>query len=130
MPEDGHMIVFDICDHSYSIPCANYLSLKHPQMKHLYAGDSRKTLPTYIQLHPEEKESYDLIHIDGGHSQDILSSDLFNSDYLLKKGGILILDDTQLGEMQLFIPILLEKGYVFLFQIPTFGFMHAFFEKT
>ncbi len=129
LPSGGEMITFDLCDHKYTIPCVNYLTSKHSQFKYLYVGDSRETLKGYVLTYGAQKETFDLIHIDGGHSADILASDLMWGDLLLKSGGILILDDTQLNEMQRFIPTILEKGYVFVMQIPTFGFMHTIFEK-
>ena len=130
LPEDGELVIFDLCNHSYTIPCANFLSNRHSQFKKMFVGDSRNTLSKFIELNPSEKETYDVIHVDGGHSTGILGSDLLHADLLLKRGGLLILDDTQLNEMQSYVPRILDNGYTFVYQIPTFGFMHTFFEKS
>ena len=56
---------------------------------------------------------------------NIIQSDIFYGDILLKKGGIMILDDTQLKCIEDSIPQLLSRGYSFAYQIPTFGFSHV-----
>jgi hypothetical protein len=38
-------------------------------------------------------KSYDLIHIDGGHSTEVATSDIINSYRLSKHGTVLIMDD-------------------------------------
>jgi len=52
----------------------------------LFEEDSRIALPKLTT-------KYDIIFIDGGHSYDIVLSDIINSDKLLKFNGIMILDD-------------------------------------
>ena len=74
-------------------------------------------------------ESFDCVHIDGGHDEETVKSDIQNSHYFLKKGGILILDDTQMPEISKFIPAILTLGYTFIYQLPTFGFSHVCFQK-
>ena len=50
-------------------------------------------MPHWIDNHPEHQESFDLIHVDGGHSLHCIINDMKHADMLVKKGGILIIDD-------------------------------------
>ena len=125
LPQDGSILLFDLNDHNYAMPCYEYLKSKHPQIKEFIPGDSRETMLQYINKHPEELGTYDLIHIDGGHSEEIVVSDIFFSDKLLRSGGIMILDDTQLKCIENQICSLLNRGYTFVYQIPTYGFSHV-----
>lgn len=49
-------------------------------------GDSKKTLPKIY-------DTFDLVHIDGCHTNDVVTSDIMNSYRLSKHGTILIMDD-------------------------------------
>ncbi len=51
-------------------------------------GDTRETLP-------EREETPDVIHIDGGHSYEVVSSDLQESLKRIRPGGFIVLDDCQ-----------------------------------
>jgi hypothetical protein len=129
MRRDGEYISFDLGEHPYSRPCFDYLQTQYPQRKEYIMGDSRKTLPEFLFTHPEYVESFDCVHIDGGHSEDVFVSDIQYAHVCLKSKGILILDDTQLPEISQRIPILLSNGYSFVNQIPTFGFSHIILQK-
>ena len=73
----------------------------------LYEEDSTKALPKL-------KEKYDIIFIDGGHSEEVVTQDLLNSDKLLKKNGIVILDDVLHDDVKLALLKFLKnhKNYV------------------
>jgi predicted O-methyltransferase YrrM len=88
-------IRYDIVDMNQSTQWNNlglknvdqFLKINKKSIKYnLYEEDSTKALPKL-------KEKYDIIFIDGGHTEDIVSQDILNSDKLLKKNGIMILDD-------------------------------------
>ncbi len=130
LPITGSITFFDLNDHRYAFPCFSYLKRQYPQVGDFIPGDSRKTLPEFVHKHQDEIETFDCIHVDGGHSDDIIQSDIFYADMLLKKGGIMILDDTQLKCIEDIIPALLSKGYTFAYQIPTFGFSHVCMVKS
>ena len=49
-------------------------------------GDSTKTLSSL-------KDTYDLIHIDGGHSLEVANSDIVEAYRLAREGTIIIMDD-------------------------------------
>jgi predicted O-methyltransferase YrrM len=55
-------------------------------------GDSRKTVPTYLQQNPDTK--FDVIFIDGGHSYEIANADMENCFLFAHPDTIVILDDT------------------------------------
>jgi hypothetical protein len=129
MPKDGEYISVDLGEHPYSRPCFEYLQTQYPQLKEYIVGDSRKTLPEFLTTHPENVESFDCIHVDGGHSVEVVLSDIQYSHSLLKPKGILIVDDTQIPEILQTIPLLLQTGYTFIHQIPTFGFSHVVLQK-
>lgn len=121
--------VFDLNNHSYTKKAFEYLCSHYPQLKEMVVGDSTVTMREFIKVRPEEKETYDLIHVDGGHEKAIVDSDVFYADILLKSGGVMILDDTNIKYIQDLIERLLRRGYTFLHQLPTFGYMHCFLVK-
>jgi len=129
LPKDSIFLSFDLCEHPYTKECFEYLQSKHPQLKHMIEGDSTVTLPKFIEENPSEIGTYDVIHVDGGHSAEVCLSDLRGAHILLKPGGVLILDDTNADEIMCFIPSLEHLGYKMLFQIPTHTYSHILFEK-
>jgi hypothetical protein len=102
--------LFDIGIHKYLEPCFAYVKSAFPttQMQ-LFQGDSRLTLPAYAELH---KEEFDLCHIDGGHEYDVFSSDYTYCLQMLKKGGIMIFDDFEYGNIQKFVIDKVDEGEV------------------
>jgi len=81
---------FDICSHSYTELCANYIQHMSGVDMVLFKGDSQVTLPEY-----NENMLFDLIHIDGGHGVDIAKADLINCKKFSDKNTLLIFDDAQ-----------------------------------
>lgn len=77
---------YDLGEHSYTRPCFEKLKETFGDRIHLVIGDSTKTLK-------DVHETYDIIHIDGGHSTEVAQSDIMHSYRLAKKGTILIMDD-------------------------------------
>lgn len=76
----------DINYHKYTVPCFNILKKHFGERINLIIGDSTKVLPNL-------DTSYDLIHIDGGHSTEIAVNDINNSIRLAKQNCIIIMDD-------------------------------------
>lgn len=83
---DLEITCLDIADHSYTIPCYNQIKKTFKDRINLIVGDSTKTIS---QL----DGPFDLIHIDGGHTIKVATSDIEGSLRLSKKGTILIMDD-------------------------------------
>lgn len=81
-----HITCFDLGEHSYTIPCYEKIKEFYGDRLDLIIGDSTKTLP----LH---NDTYQLIHIDGGHTTEVATSDIENSLRLSTNKTILIMDD-------------------------------------
>jgi predicted O-methyltransferase YrrM len=81
---------FDLCEHSYTLPCLEYLQKHFPNRINFVCGDSTQTLPEYIRNNPSHR--FDLIHIDGGHDKEIAEKDFMNCYEIAS--NIIIFDDT------------------------------------
>jgi predicted O-methyltransferase YrrM len=81
-----HVTCFDLGEHKYVLPCYEKIKETFGHRIDIIIGDSTKTLQ---DIH----DVYDLIHIDGGHSTQVATSDIINSYRISKKGTILIMDD-------------------------------------
>lgn len=85
--------VFDICEHAYTKPCFAYLRQAFPAAELiLIEGDSTQTVPAWIAANPGQH--FDLVHVDGGHTAEIAKADLEGAIRVARKGGLIILDDT------------------------------------
>jgi hypothetical protein len=82
----------DICINPYVADCAAYLSQQFPDRFRFFKGDSREVLPAMINS--PLRGTFDLFHVDGGHSVEACRADINN--VLLLAGGArahLLLDD-------------------------------------
>jgi predicted O-methyltransferase YrrM len=126
--------VFDICEHAYAKPCFEYIQKKFPNTSVKFIeGDSTKTLPAWIDLNSSAKGTYDVVHVDGGHSEACITSDLFYARMLVKKGGIIIIDDTNDAVINGKVNELLEnkeENYEELPVFPTVGYQHRILRKN
>jgi hypothetical protein len=87
-------------------------------------------MPTWINAHPEEKETFDVVHIDGGHDFATVTEDVKNSDLLLRIGGLMILDDTNNPIIASVAYGLVNSGrYKFESILPTVGYEHMILSK-
>ena len=89
---DIHVTSFDMGIHTYVKVAKKYIDNKYPNRHKIIYGDSRITLPEYIESNRDEK--FDLIFIDGGHYDDVPHKDLFNCKFLSHAETIVIMDDT------------------------------------
>jgi hypothetical protein len=87
--------VFDLCYHSYTIPCLEYLQKEFPNRITLHIGNSNYSVQEYHKNNPTKK--FDLIHIDGGHDKNIANRDFFNCFKVAS--NIIIWDDTHLESL-------------------------------
>ena len=83
---------FDIGWHSYVSTGKKYIDSVYPNRHTLILGDSRTTVPAFINKNKDVK--FDLIFIDGGHEYDIAIADMENCFRLAHKDTIVIMDDT------------------------------------
>lgn len=119
---NGCITFYDICSHRYVKPCFEFLKEKFPSatMK-LVPGDSRQTLKDAVL----RGEKYDLFHLDGGHDYEVYMSDLECALHLTKKGGIIIIDDTNVFHIDQGVDKIIQMGLVeeITYQA-TFGYTH------
>lgn len=108
------LTVVDLCAHSYTKPCFDYLRQKFGERIKLIEGDSTVVLKT-MSKDSSRLESYDFIHIDGGHALTVASQDLSNAHLLLKRKGVILCDDTQDANLERLVRTFAEKnGYEIL----------------
>ena len=86
------LVSFDLGINPYVHSAKEYIDLTYPNRHTLICGDSRITVPAYIEYKKNAK--FDVIFIDGGHEYEIAKEDMENCFHLAHKDTILILDDT------------------------------------
>lgn len=85
---------FDLGEHEYVKYAKEYIDVTYPNRHTLILGDSRKTIPDFLQHANTNNIKFDIIFIDGGHDYDIAKADMENCLHLAHKDTILVLDDT------------------------------------
>jgi predicted O-methyltransferase YrrM len=90
----AHVTSFDLQTRDYVQTAKEYIDQKYPSRHTLIIGDSVKTIPLYIKDHPNKK--FDLIYIDGGHTEEIAYADLMNCRELAHSNTLVIMDDVVL----------------------------------
>lgn len=104
-------VFFDLGEHAYTRPCFQYLQQTFPSiaMQAVY-GDSRITMPRWIQTNPAAVGTFDVVHVDGGHTLECATSDMFAAYLLAKPGGIVIVDDIQNTDIISAVNVWMEQG--------------------
>lgn len=108
---DAEFTIFDLGEHKYSRPCFDFCKqLFHNTKIEIFWGDSRETLSNYLEspLH----KTFDVIHIDGGHTPEVFEKDWNYSYKLVKENGIIIFDDTDLPNIKNFVNNQIKKKLV------------------
>lgn len=124
--------IFDIGHHPYTKPSFEYIQSKFPTVKFEFIeGDSTITMPNWIQTHTEQIGKYDVVHVDGGHSDHCISNDMKNADILVKMNGIVIVDDTNSPIINRYVDLYISSGrYVELDVLQTYGYPHRLIRKV
>ena len=87
-------------------------------------------MPKWIEKNQKYLGLYDVVHIDGGHSENCISNDIKNSDLLVKIGGIIIIDDTNMTHIDKYVNLYLSNGkYREMNVLKTKGYPHRIIQK-
>jgi hypothetical protein len=123
--------IFDIGHHRYTRPAVEYIQQQFPHVNFEYVeGDSTVIMPEWIDRHPELVGKYDVVHVDGGHSEHCIANDMKNTDLIVKPGGIVIVDDTYNSVINGYVDLYLSSGnYVELGVLQTYGYSHRIIQK-
>jgi hypothetical protein len=101
---DAEYLLFDLNNHKYTEKTIEYIKKEFPKTKiEIIYGDSVETIKKYIIDNPNQLNSYELIHLDGGHTEDIFSKDYENIKKLIINDGISIFDDYDMNNIKNFI---------------------------
>jgi len=121
--------IFDIGQHSYVRPCLDFMKSTFPHVKFTYVeGDSTQTMPGWIRAN--HVGLFDVVHVDGGHSEHCISHDMKNANLLVKNGGILIVDDTNVDYISSYVDTYIASGkYKELDVLKTTGYQHRILQK-
>ena len=118
---------FDICHHSYTNKCFQYLNEKFPNRITLYEGDSNLTLQQF------DKGEMDILHIDGSHNCDVANNDFMLCRELGKNGAIVIWDDVWIEMLGQLWKRYVDRKYVFPFTLldtPLYSHVFGYLIKT
>ena len=123
--------LFDIGHYGYTEPCLNYLSTAFPHVHFTYVkGDSTITMSKWIAENSSLIGQYDVIHVDGGHSEHCIINDMKNADVLIKLNGIVIVDDTDGDIINSVVEKYIATGnYKELFLLKTYDNQHRILQK-
>jgi hypothetical protein len=123
--------IFDIGEHSYTRPCVEYIASKFNHINFTYIeGDSTHTIPVWIKDNSNNIGIYDVIHVDGGHSEHCISNDMTNANTLVKINGIIIIDDTNNDCINSYVDKYISTGkYKELNVLMTQGYPHRIIQK-
>jgi len=124
--------IFDIGHHAYTKPCINYIKSYFSHINFEYIeGDSTLTIPKWIKANQLHLGLYDVVHVDGGHSEHCISNDIKNADLLVKKGGIVIIDDTNVHHINNYVDLYVSSGkYREMDVLQTKGYPHRIIQKN
>jgi hypothetical protein len=123
--------IFDIGQHAYTKPCLDYIQSQFQHVNFEYIeGDSTVSMPKWIEVNSRYMELYDVVHVDGGHTEHCIINDMKNADLLVKKGGILIIDDTNVEYINNCVDLYISTGkYREMDVLKSHGYEHRILLK-
>ncbi len=129
---DTSFTIFDIDHHKYTRPCLDYLvsAFRHVTFEY-NAGDSMVVMPEWITSNNAHIGSFDLVHVDGGHTEPCATSDMKHADILLRPGGIMVIDDTDAPQINCLVDQYISSHkYEEISVLKTFGYIHRIIRKV
>lgn len=128
-----HMLIFDLGEHRYAAPALEALRADVGDRATVEAcwGDSRTGVAQWLHSHPTEIGSFDVVHVDGGHSIDCIISDMLSAVILTRPGGLIIVDDVNDLMILDVVNMWVTRGSmeVCLDYLPTFGYQHMILRR-
>jgi predicted O-methyltransferase YrrM len=90
----SELFLFDLGAHAYTRPCVEYLRTQFPSASfHVTYGNSILTLPLWLSMNKDAIATFDVVHVDGGHSLECIVNDMGAAIQMVKSGGYIIVDD-------------------------------------
>jgi hypothetical protein len=106
-------VFFDLGQHRYTTLCFEKLKQMMPSVSTaMYLGDSRVLLPRWIEANKDQMGTFDMVHVDGGHSMDCAASDLLCAVLLTRPGGVIVVDDVDSKEILPVVNTWMLSGYL------------------
>lgn len=116
----SRILHFDLCEHAYTRQCLEFLKSVFGEHRFIdfVEGDSTKTLPAYVDEHPELHGTFDVIHIDGGHTDEVAMSDILYCERFARAGDhTLIVDDSDMDAIKRVIEYFVNKKLIREFNV-------------
>ena len=88
-----HLTMFDLAAFEYSKTVEKYINALYPKMFTLHVGNSRDTLPKWMEENTKNGVYCDVFSVDGDHTYEGALVDMKNAAKATRKGGYVILDD-------------------------------------
>ena len=101
---DAEYQLFDLGYHKYTSKCLEYIKNIFPNTKiNMIYGNSVNTVSDFLKNNIDENYSFDICHIDGGHTPDIFIHDYENSKKIIKNDGLIVFDDYNFYDIKNYI---------------------------
>jgi hypothetical protein len=102
---------FDLREHAYGERCYNFLKsvFGADRFIEFVAGDSRETVPV---IHERCPIKFDLIHIDGGHTDLVAYSDIVHCQKYAAKDNIVVVDDYNMENIKSITDQFVRRGTI------------------
>jgi predicted O-methyltransferase YrrM len=133
--KNPNFYIFDYNEHNYVKPCFDLFKTRFENninKLEFIEGNSIITVPEFINKNQNLIGTFDFIHIDGGHSEECIKNDFKNCDSLIKIGGIIIIDDTNVKHINDEVDFYIKNNnYIELFfsDVSNFIYPHRIIQK-
>ena len=130
--EELDVTIFDLGTHKYTDSCFDYIKSKFPKVNmEFIKGNSIHTVPIFIKNNKHLCEQYDIVHVDGGHTDECIFNDIVNSDKIVKLNGFIIVDDTNDPVINRYVDLFINSGkYIEIDIIPTHLYPHRIIQRV